>query len=210
MATIADTQGLKPGQIDLTDSYVLAAARKMEQIRTKKKAGWSVGPNRNSHLWGAVGEIFVCGLLGVTPDWEQKDTDEGIDGTYQGGVTFDVKVSTFGTGDDPHLKLPVKAKYSADIYILVYADLQGLKAEVVGWATVAEIKKAPVKNYKPEWQKNPRHYPDNYVLTSRQLHPLSELIAMAENGTINSLKSIAHTPEKCYTDLRSAETAQRG
>lgn len=184
--TLASIRQELPGQIDLTQTKHLALARRMQRIREEQKQNFRArGGNESSHLWGALGEIYVAEYLGVVADWEQKPTDEGVDGIFH-GVTYDVKLSTFWS--DPHLKVPVASKYWADIYILVAADMAELKLRSVGWATRKEVRSSEIKNYTPKG--GTRQYPDNYVLPGGSLHPLDDLLKMRLEGALHVLKGL--------------------
>jgi len=165
MTTIAASRVLRKDQF-LLDAYI-PKAREIEAIREAAKLTWRADEttDKRTHFWGALGELVVAEALGTEVDEtaHPDSSDHGVDGTFS-GLTYDIKVSTFW--EDPILKLPVDTQYWADLYFLVGVNQHALIAEIVGWATESEVRRAKPRSFGRG---------TNFCLTRRELHPFAEI-----------------------------------
>lgn len=163
MPTIRETRRLKQYQ-SLLDPYV-TRAREIQTIREAAKLDWpaDASTDAHSHFWGALGELLVADVLGTDIDDAAKYSDGGVDGIFR-GRTYDVKLAKYL--DNPILKVWTKTKHFADLYILVAVSRDALLAELVGWATQDEVRRAKTRDF---------GHGENYVLSRQDLHPFAEI-----------------------------------
>jgi hypothetical protein len=165
MATIAASRVLRKDQYYL-DPFI-PKAREIEAIREAAKLSWRADEttDKRTHFWGALGELVVAEALGTEVDEtaHPDSSDHGVDGTFC-GLTYDIKTSSYFS--DPVLKVPVTTKEYADIFILVAINQDALIAEIVGWATESEVRRATTRSFGRG---------TNFCLTRRELHPFAEI-----------------------------------
>lgn len=143
--------------IDLTAAWQITAY--IAELHNKEKnylsstRAWAGGSAHQAHWYGLLGEI-VYGLATDQPvDFE---VHAGGDGGTDFADGCDVKTVTFYS--DPWLKVPIHSKHWSDRYAVVALNVPKKCAQLVGYATLAQVVKATQRNwgFGPQYSIPPR------------------------------------------------------
>ena len=146
---------------DLEDIARTAAA-----TRTEIHAGHaSCRPMSENHdAVGMAGELAFGKAVGLMPDFEPRiGGDNGIDFILPLVLTVDVK-----TFRRPGNLIHEVGKPFADLFVLAgYRDEDG-SAELIGWATGSDLRKAPTRDF--------GHEVISHYIPAKDLRPMSQLL----------------------------------
>lgn len=163
---------------DVNSAWAIARARNEKEAIY---GGMNYAPEKESglkpHMVGIVGELAVSRYLGLPYDARifARSGDDGVD-LLSKKLKIQVKSTTYTR--DPWLRVECHLP-PCDIYVLTAVKLPALDkldavVTLVGYATHAMVMMAPQKILR-------KNGPRNYVLTSGQLVPLSNLKAIIQN-----------------------------
>lgn len=133
------------GWWDLTPAwdmiYDIGERRHIQKDAFRSTKAW----NLQSHIIGIVGEFVVSLESGKDFDSELKLLGDGGKDFDFGGVTVDVKCSTFVP--DPDLKHPINSHRWPDYFVLVVFSVPRKEAKLLGWTTGDSLKNAEITDY---------------------------------------------------------------
>jgi hypothetical protein len=123
--------------------YILAVAEQRLRLNKHRKGHVSHWGDQLEKI-GAAGELAARLLLSASPTKLSNGFDDGVD-LYWRGYAIDVKsiMPTKPLGRY-NLRIPVTSSLTADIFLLMAADVEEWKAFPIGWAWREEVAQAPI------------------------------------------------------------------